>query len=79
MKACDLNPTKYGILNIDYGTFISRGDGPEDDKFYFKFGSVSYEKLATLSILKIQAMEKEHKDRLDSIEKRLAELEKNNQ
>ena len=75
IRSIGMDPMKYGILHIDYNTFIPRGDDSEDDKFYFKLNSVSYEKLATISILKLQDMEKKHTARLNSIEGRLLALE----
>lgn len=75
MYSVGLDPSKYGILQIEYDKHLSRGDTEEDDKFYPKFISVSYERLATLAIAKIQDMEKTHVDRLNSLEQRLLELE----
>lgn len=75
MKSVGIDPIKYGILQVDYNTYIPRGDDSEDDKFYVKFNSVSYEKLAMISILKLQDMEKKHTARLNSIEERLSTLE----
>lgn len=75
MYSVGLDPSKYGILQIEYDKHLSRGDTEEDDKFYSKFISVSYERLATLAIAKIQDMERTHVDRLNSLEQRLLELE----
>ena len=75
MKSLGIEPTKYGIIQINYNEYLSRGDNPEDDKYYSKIISISYERLAMLSMLKLQNMEHEYTNRLDSLEKRLLELE----
>lgn len=71
----DIDPEKYGILNIQYGHMLSRGDDEEDGKYYTKFYEISYNDLFNLSLLKMHVMEKEHVARLESIEKRLTALE----
>ena len=75
MISIGIDPKKYGILNIEYNTYIPRGDDNEDDKFYIKFESVSYERLSILSILKLQDMEEKYSTRLNEVENRLLLLE----
>lgn len=75
MASIGIDPVKYGILNIEYNTYIPRGDDNEDDKFYIKFESVSYERLSILSILKLQDMEEKYSTRLNEVENRLLLLE----
>ena len=71
----DIDPEKYGILNIQYGHMLSRGDDEEDGKYYTKFYEISYNDLFNLSLLKMHVMEKEHVERLNSLEARLSALE----
>ena len=70
-----LDPEKYGILNIKYNHMLSRGDDLEDSKYYTKFYEVSYNDLFSLSLLKMNVMEKQHIARLDLLEERLTVLE----
>lgn len=71
----DIDTEKYGILNIQYGHMLSRGNDFEDGKYYTKFYEISYNDLFNLSLLKTHMMEKEHVERLDSLEARLSALE----
>lgn len=71
-----IDPEKYGILNIQYGHILSRGNDFEDGKYYTKFYEISYNDLFNLSLLKTHMMEKEHVERLNSLEARLSALEK---
>ena len=75
MVQLGLDPEKYGICTIFYKHFVSRGDEPEDDKFYQKFAVISYEKLTTLAIKKIQNMEQTHLEKLNEIEAQNKSLE----
>ena len=75
MIELDIDPEKYGILNVSYNHMLSRGDGLEDSKFYTKFYEVSYNDLFSLSLLKMNVMEKQHVARLESLEERLTALE----
>lgn len=70
-----IDPEKYGILNIRYNHMLSRGDSLEDSKFYTKFYEISYNDLFSLSLLKMNVMEKQHVSRLESLEERLTALE----
>ena len=74
----DIDPEKYGILNIEYNSMISRGDSIEDYKFYTKFYNISYNDLYNLSLLKIKNLEdieNEHSSKLNELEERIALLE----
>lgn len=75
MIELDIDPEKYGILNIRYNHMLSRGDSLEDSKFYTKFYEISYNDLFSLSLLKMNVMEKQHVARLESLEERLTALE----
>ena len=75
MLELDIDPEKYGILNISYNHMLSRGDGLEDSKYYTKFYEISYNDLFSLSLLKLNVMEKQHVERLNSLEERLSALE----
>lgn len=77
-KACNemgVDPEKYGILNIMYNHYMYRGDDDEDIKFYTKFYEISYNDLYNLALLKIQSMEKEHKEILEEHNNRIKALE----
>ena len=75
MLELGIDPEKYGILNIRYNHMLSRGDSLEDSKFYTKFYEISYNDLFSLSLLKMNVMEKQHVTRLESLEERLTALE----
>ena len=70
----DIDPEKYGILNIQYGHIVSRGSDFEDGKYYTKFYEISYNDLFNLSLLKTHMMEKEHVERLNSLERELSDV-----
>ena len=71
----DIDPEKYGILNIQYGHMLSRGNDFEDGKYYTKFYEISYNDLFNLSILKTHMMEKEHVERLVALEEKASKLD----
>ena len=71
----DIDPEKYGILNIQYGHTISRGNDFEDGKYYTKFYEISYNDLFNLSLLKTHMMEKEHVERLTALEEKASKLD----
>lgn len=75
MNEIGLDAEKYGICTISYNHYLSRGNDREDDKFYCKFAVISYEKLTTLSIKKIQDMEQTTRVRLSELEERIIKLE----
>ena len=70
----DIDPEKYGILNIQYGRIVSRGSDFEDGKYYTKFYEISYNDLFNLALLKTHMMEKEHVERLNSLEEELSDV-----
>ena len=74
MLELNISPEKYGILNIRYGYMLQMGD-EEDSKYYTKFYDVSYNDLFSLSLLKMSTMEKQHIERLNSLEDRISALE----
>ena len=69
-----IDPEKYGILHIQYGHIVSRGSDFEDGKYYTKFYEISYNDLFNLSLLKTHMMEKEHVERLNSLERELSDV-----
>ena len=71
----DIAPEKYGILNIQYGHMLSRGNDFEDGKYYTKFYEISYNDLFNLALLKTHMMEKEHVERLVALEEKASKLD----
>lgn len=65
-----IDPFKYGILNVEYNAYINRGS-EEDQKYYPKFMTISYEQLNTLALIKMQSLEKKNNE----LESRLAAIE----
>lgn len=61
LESLGLSESNLNIVKCNYNFYLSRGD-EEDDKFYTRFMTISYNDLYSIAIIKMQHMNKEIED-----------------
>lgn len=61
LESLGLSESNLNIVKCNYNFYLSRGD-EEDDKFYKRFMTISYNDLYSIAIIKMQHMNKEIED-----------------